>query len=292
MASDSAERNRDDAIQAGRRTYPLAGYARRTFNGAEVVGGVSVLDAFAAVVEGHGTLYSWARHQAQPRALRGRAPVYIATLEDAERTTTVVRHSWHGGLFAPLTGDRFRRPTRAPLELLRSYMLRECGIPTPEVLAFALYAAGPMMARVDVATRYVSDAQDLAAVLTEVAPDIARADALVSVKALLVSLAECGFTHPDLNIKNILLYRNAGQLVAAVLDVDVVQWTSRQKPAVTMRANVARLMRSLQKARAQFGVKLPDAEMNDWIADVLASAPAVSRFKASTAPAFTGINYL
>src|SRR5688572_10701168 len=120
----------------------------------EVVATESAVDELTALVAKHGTLYAWARAQPQARALSGRAPVYVATLPDRLQTTLVVRHSWHGGLLAPITGDRFRRPTRAPVELLRSFMLRECGIPTPEVVGFALYSAGPGFARVDVATRY------------------------------------------------------------------------------------------------------------------------------------------
>src|SRR5688572_8126297 len=89
--------------------YPLPGYARHTAAAAEVVATEPLVGALAAIVAQHGTLYAWARGQPQPRALSGRAPVYVATIPDHSHTTIVVRHSWHGGLLAPITGDRFRR---------------------------------------------------------------------------------------------------------------------------------------------------------------------------------------
>ena len=272
----------DDAIQAGTRSYPLPGYARRQLARAEVVATTPLLDALSQVIESHSTLYSWARHQEQPRALSGRAPVYIASLNDAAHTCVVVRHSWHGGLFAPLTGDRYMRPTRAPIELLRSFMLRECKIDTPEVLGFALYHAGPMLARVDVATRYVEDAHDFSAVLSEYGGNISRATAYSAIEKLLVQLAAFGFTHPDLNIKNILLHTVHRETIASVLDVDVMQWDASSKPSDVMLANVARLTRSMRKSRLQFGVRLSDSELNAFIARMLAASPATSRVKEKT----------
>lgn len=266
-------RHASDAIHVGQRSYPLAGFGRRVRDGAEIVAMTSMLDAFERVLAAHETLYDWARHQEQPRALRGRAPVYVATLDDPAAVTVVVRHSWHGGLLAPFTGDRFLRPTRAPMELLRACMLRACAIPTPDVLAFALYAAGPMMVRVDVATRYIDGAYDFASVLADLAPGLSREGAYAAVRELCVALARFGFHHPDLNVKNILLYQQHQSLVAAVLDVDVVEWQRERKPGDVMLQNAARLARSMRKARTQFGVALTDDELNDFVAGLIAAAP-------------------
>jgi hypothetical protein len=281
-----------DAIHAGSRSYPLSGYARRALTRTEVVATTTVLESVCDIVGEHGTLYSWARHQTQPRALAGRAPVYVATLSDADQSCVVVRHSWHGGLLSPITGDRFMRPTRAPLELLRSFMLRECGIATPEVLGFALYDAGPMLARVDVLTRYVDNAYDFAAVLSDFGGDISRAAAYSAIQTLLVKLASYGFTHPDLNIKNILLHTVNREIVATVLDVDVVKWDASLKPAQVMLANISRLARSMKKSRLKFGVTLPDTELNDFVARVLQASPATSMVREKSSDVFSGVERL
>jgi 3-deoxy-D-manno-octulosonic acid kinase len=244
--------------------FALPGYSRCRLANAEVVALDALRDAMCEAVRAHGTLYAWASGTEQPRALRGRAPVYVATIPGTE-ATVVVRHSWHGGLFAPITGDRFLRPTRAPVELLRSYMLRECAIPTPEIAGFALYAAGPGFARVDVASRYIPESYDLAAVLAELAPGISRAEAFDALEVLLNQLAQHGFTHPDLNVKNILLYREGRALVAAVLDVDVVHWDRKAAVDGVRLANRERLERSLLKARAQFGITFTTAEHEAFV---------------------------
>lgn len=88
----------------------------------------------AEILRTHDTAYEWAASLPQPHAMRGRAPVYVATLPVAG-IVVVVRHSWHGGLLAPITGDRFRLPTRAPCELELARQLANAGIGTPEVLS-------------------------------------------------------------------------------------------------------------------------------------------------------------
>ena len=77
----------------------------------------------------------------------------------------VVRHSRHGGLLAPVTGDRFLAPTRAPQELATSLRLIDAGVSTPEIIAYAVYSAGGPFRRSDIATREVEGGRDLAALL-------------------------------------------------------------------------------------------------------------------------------
>ena len=265
-----------DAALAKEKLSPghaFPGFERCGLGTTSLVARAALADAFVRVLEQHQTLYAWAREQEQPTALLGRAPVYVATLPTAPTVNVAIRHSWHGGLLAPITSDRFLRPTRAPRELRVSIQLREFKIPTPEVLAFALYNAGPFTVRVDVATRYIANSFDFSVVLKGVAPNIDRAEAVAAVETLLVQLAACGFTHPDLNVKNILLYREHQQLIAAVLDVDVMQWRDQVTPATTMLANVSRLARSMQKAERQFGIALADSDLSAFVERMLGSTP-------------------
>lgn len=239
---------------------PLPLAATRTVGAADVTGTPTVLEDLAAIVREHDTLYDWAAEQPQPRAMRGRAPVYVATLP-ACGIPVVVRHGWHGGVLAPLTADRFRRPTRAPVEMERSAALRAAGIPTTEVLGFARYPAAFGLCHVDVVTRYVADAADLGMVLAGLAPFVDCETALACTQRLLMQLASHGVIHPDLNVKNILLRPTTDGIEALIIDVDVVRWDASRSPMETMHANVARLTRSVRKWRTHFGCDVTDARI-------------------------------
>lgn len=251
------------------RTYPIGD--------GDVTAIGAVATALADIVTRHGSLYQWASALPQPRALRGRAPVYVAQLP-ATSDTVVIRHAWHGGLLAPLTGDRFRMPTRAPRELARSYALRVQGIPTSEVLGFARYSAGFGCRTVDVVSRFIPDAADLGIVAAGLAPEIDLAAALDSTIALLATLAAHGVIHPDLNVKNVLLRRTPTQsLEAMMIDVDVVQWDHARSPRAVMQANVARLTRSMRKWRSHFGCSVSDEQLAAFeqrAFDAMLAAPA------------------
>jgi len=225
-----------------------------------------LLQVLAGLVRKHGTLYAWASSQPQPRALRGRAPVYVAALPDHPETV-VVRHVWHGGLLAPLTRDRFRRPSRAPHEMAQSAHLRRIGIPTTTILGFARYDAGPGLCRVDVVTRFVPEAYDLGLVLARLVPDMVVDDALAATRVLLGQLARARVVHPDLNVKNVLLSRTTGPLTAMVIDVDVVQSAPDADIGDVMARNLQRLGRSLRKWRSQFGIDMTEDEVAAFLHD-------------------------
>jgi len=247
----------------------------RAVGTADVTGVPVVLDDLAEIVREHDTLYDWAAEQPQPRAMRGRAPVYVATLPTCG-IPVVVRHGWHGGVLAPLTADRFRRPTRAPLEMERSTTLRAAGIPTTEVLGFARYPAAFGLCQVDVVTRFVADAADLGMVLAGLAPFVDCETALSATQRLLMQLADHGVIHPDLNVKNVLLRPTSEGIEALIIDVDVVRWDAKRAPVDTMRANLARLTRSVRKWRTHFGCDVTDARIAAFSDAVTAELMSVS----------------
>jgi tRNA A-37 threonylcarbamoyl transferase component Bud32 len=243
----------------GPATQPPHGYQSRRVGNTTLVATNDTIDALSSVIEQHDTLYAWARQVQQPRALRGRAPVFVATIPSHDDITIVVRHAWHGGLLAPLTRDVYRRPSRAPRELQIAERLRQAGVPTPQIVAYALYDAGPGLVRVDVASRYIDDSYDLAAVLAQHAPDIDRSSAFGALTLLLENLARNHFVHPDLNVKNVLIFRDSVRVLAAVLDVDVVEHAIGDTSSTVHARNVARLVRSMRKAPMQFGIQIaPD----------------------------------
>ncbi len=242
---------------------------------AEVSAVPTLVDTLATLIDAHGTLYDWAADQPQPRALRGRAPVFVAALPDS-RGLVVIRHAWHGGLLAPITGDRFRGTSRAAREFITSATLRAIGIPTTDVLGFATYRAGFGFRRVDVISRFVADAFDLGMIVAGLVPAVGCNEALAATHTLLVRLAAAGVVHPDLNVKNVLLTRgSAGDLTAMMIDVDVVRLHTGLTPADTMHANVARLSRSIRKWRARFGCDITDATVEQFARTALASTSSI-----------------
>jgi hypothetical protein len=218
----------------------------------------------------------------------------------------VVRHAWHGGALRGVTRDLFAPPTRAPRELRTSERLRAAGVPTPAVVAYARYPAPLGLCRVDVATRLVPDARDLAAVLLpggagagaggrDEAGERLRAGWLDATAALVGALARAGARHPDLNLKNVLLAaappngsRDAGGAApvrAWVLDVDVASLPAGAptpgQARAALDANLARLRRSLDKWRRTRGLPVGPAELaalgaraRAWLADGAPSGAA------------------
>lgn len=234
------------------------GYVRFRAGRAEVVALAPLAEAVRAAVTG-GTLHGWAARHPQARALRGRDVAYAVPL-DGGAARVVVRHARHGGALARLTGDRFLAPTRAPRELAIARRLTTAGVETPEVVAYALYPAGPLLRRSDVATREVAG-RDLAEALCAPASAAERRAMLEATAALVRALGAAGARHHDLNLKNILLApREAGAVRAVVLDVDRIVFGRPGDPAITA-ANLARLARSARKWRALHGAAIGEAEL-------------------------------
>jgi len=226
------------------RGAPPQGYERLDIAGATVIAHQRLAGAVRSAL-GAGTLYDWAREQPERRQMQGRLPVYAAPLPDGG-PRVVVRHAHHGGVFGPLFGDRFLPPTRAPRELAASLYLARAGVPTPPVVAYAIYDAGPLVRRVDVMTVELPG-RDLAAALEGATTDAERLALAPAVASLLGALTQAGAWHPDLNVKNILLIPDDdGQPHPAVLDIDRVQFIPTGAPTVR-KANFGRLERSLAK---------------------------------------------
>ena len=202
----------------------------------------SVVHEVAPLLDDGASLHEWARRAPGAEPMQGRHVAWATTLPESG-AAVVVRHSAHGGLLAPITTDRFRAP-RAGDELRLSWTLRQVGIPTPRVLAFALYPAlGRLLWRADVMTQRVAGARDLAAVLRTVGDD--DFDAVhAAVETLLTRMRTSMALHPDLNCKNVLLApADDGTPVAWVLDVDTMRFAARDAGT----RNRARLIRSARK---------------------------------------------
>jgi len=241
-------------------TRAPAGYTRFLQGTADVVALGACAEAVRRAV-GARSLYDYAASHPDRRELRGRGLAYAVPLPDDE-TRVVVRHSRHGGLLAPVTGDRFLPPTRAPHELRAALRLAEAQVPTPEVIAYATYPAGAMFRRSDVATREVVGGTDLGDVLARAGDGAARSAALGATAELLRALERAGARHPDLNVTNVLIVAADGLPARAlVLDVDRVVFGERGD-ALIGAANVRRLLRSARKLRSNGRITVSDDELS------------------------------
>ena len=240
-----------------RRTPP--GYERLHRPGVDAVARTTLADAVGEALSA-GSLYEYAAHHPDARPLRGRGVAYAVPLPDGA-TRVVVRRSRHGGWLAPVTGDIFVGHTRAPRELEVSLRLTREGIATPEVIAYSTYPVAPLLRRADVATREVGGGLDLAATLEREPDAESIRDAVRAVARLLARMASAGARHPDLNVRNVLIARDAnGQREAWLLDVDRVWFDAPGHPRVR-EANLSRFARSARKLRDREGLPFGEGEM-------------------------------
>ena len=246
-----------------RRPVVPEGYESLTARGgATVVAREDLVPALREVMA-EGSLYEYAARHPRARTMAGRGTVYAVPLPGVAEGI-VVRRSRRGGMLAPITGDRFVVATRAATELRVALRLAGEGVATPEVLAYAIYPAGPFLRRSDVATREIPRGRDLATALLN-ATDETKPPMLAATASLLADLTRIGARHPDLNLKNILLAPSGGDAPAAyVLDVDRITFGSRGSATVA-EANLARLGRSARKWRELYGARIDDADLA-WLA--------------------------
>lgn len=233
------------------------GYSRVARPGAVLVVRDDVAAAISAAMSTV-PLYEWAATLPGRRELQGRAPAYAVQLPESD-VRVVVRRNHHGGLLAPLLGDRFII-SRAPRELAIARIFAEQGIPTPDVLAHATHSVNWLQSRIDVVTRELPPGRDLGASLLAESSGPGRDAQWAAVAVLLRALMGTGAWHRDLNVKNIYLIETPGSPPrAAVLDLDRVLFDI---PGPTVgEANVERLRRSLRKWRDTKGASVSDAEL-------------------------------
>jgi 3-deoxy-D-manno-octulosonic acid kinase len=131
-------------------------------------------------------------------------------------------------------------------------------VPSPEVLAAIVYDHG-LLYRADLATRFVADSNDLAALTWGKArwPDPLRTDAWRAAGALLRRCFAAGVRHPDLNLRNILVTRAPESVHALLLDLDRV--SIARVDDIARHGMLDRLHRSRRKLEAAFREPVGDA---------------------------------
>lgn len=222
------------------------------------------------VLEGGQTLHGAASGDRGAVTLEGRHPVYtipakVPSSYPVEEERWAVRHYARGGRASKLLVDRYLRlgEVRPYQETAASEATRARGIPTPRVMAAALYPDG-IFYRADLVTAFVSKSSDLVETLFDMKRKGAggsaeRLDALRAAGGLIRDMAAAGIRHRDMNARNVLLEWRGVAPRAHLLDLDrcVVAPTIG---SVSTGAMHQRLLRSLRKWEKRTGFRITDKE--------------------------------
>lgn len=177
----------------------------------------------------------------------GRAMLRFLHLENGE--TALVRSYRHGGVLHAFTGDLFFTwPPRPFRELAITEEVRRRGIPTLEIFgAWVKRIWGPFY-RGWLVTRELRGACDLWAAL-QGNLNGARAGRLFlpAVAQSLRRMHRQGVYHGDLNVKNILVRREASEIRSYIIDFDKARLFPREVPSEKAEKNLRRLLRSVCK---------------------------------------------
>lgn len=234
-------------------------------------------------LEGGRTLHQAAAAHREAFRLDGREPLFVIPArvavegkasghEEASGARAsgekrwAVRHYRRGGRLLPLVlGDRYLRAGRIrPLhEVEASETARRRGIPTPRIVAAAMYLSGPFY-RADLVTVFVPGATDLATTLLGAARKglggaMERRDALRAAGELIRQMASRGLLHRDLHAGNILLEWRGAAPRPHLVDLDrcrVMPDGGMTSPDSMQR----RLRRSLRKWERRTGLRISEAE--------------------------------
>jgi 3-deoxy-D-manno-octulosonic acid kinase len=168
-------------------------------------------------------------------------------------------------LVSKLLGDRYLRwgRVRPYHETAASEAARKRGIPTPRVVAAAMYPEGAFY-RADLVTDFVSDSSDLVETLFDdrrKGPGGAgeRLDALRATGELIRKLASVGIRHRDLHARNVLLEWQGAAPTAHLLDLDRCE-VGREGTQISPVSMHQRLRRSLLKWTHGTGIRLSERE--------------------------------
>ncbi len=245
----------------------LEGYETVDHPGAVALALPDVVPWVRYTLEGGHSLHREAGRDRGALELPGRAPVWVIPSRGKRGGSHwVVRHFSRGGKVFPfLLGDRFLRlGTPRPFhEVAVSEGARARGVPTPRVLAAAVYPSPPFY-RGDLVTEHVQDAIDLVEALFDDRKRGAggsgeRLDSLRAAGGLIRTLSRAGVRHKDLHAGNILLRFRGSSPTPFVLDLDrseVLPHGGGVDPAPMLR----RLGRSIRKWEGRTGLHLTDRE--------------------------------
>jgi tRNA A-37 threonylcarbamoyl transferase component Bud32 len=166
---------------------------------------------------------------------------------------------------ASMLGDRYlrSRTIRPYHEAEASEAARARAVPTPRVVAAAMYPAGPFY-RADMVTEFIPGASDLVEALFDTRRRGAggaaeRLDSLRAAGDLIRQMARAGLRHRDLHAGNILLQWEGATPRPYLLDLDRCVVGNPGRP-ISPASMHRRLRRSLSKWERRARVRITERE--------------------------------
>lgn len=192
-------------------------------------------------------LTNFSHPQSEQSGFHGRGKLGTRDLGDGG--AALIRRYHHGGALRALTGDLFFTwPPRPFHELAVTEEARRRGVSTVEPLAALVEPLAGIFYRGWLVTRRLDGARDAWAIAQD--EDIPAAERAVWLKAAAAAVCRMhrlGLDHRDLNLKNILLRREAGGWRGYIIDLDKARLFSDSVPSERVERNLTRLARSIRK---------------------------------------------
>ncbi len=178
---------------------------------------------------------------------RGRDRLRFLRLDNGD--TALVRAYRHGGVLRHLTGDFFFTwPPRPFREMILTEEVRRRGVPTVEIFAACVERIWGPFYRGWLITRELRGADDLwAALQSDLYGETAGRFLLQAVAQSLRKMHRQGVYHGDLNLKNILVRREAEEIRSYIIDFDKARFFPHEVPPESAQKNMSRLLRSVCK---------------------------------------------
>ncbi len=172
----------------------------------------------------------------------------LRLIRSKEGDNFLLRGYRHGGVLQRFTGEIFLTwPARPFRELIVTEIARQRGIPTLDILAALVERTWGPFYRGWLVTRELGGAEDLWMALQ-------KGDYTGDGRSLLQAVAKSirqmhlhGVYHADLNLKNILVRRENGEISVTVIDFDKARLYPREVPLGLANRNLNRLLRSVRK---------------------------------------------
>lgn len=206
----------------------------------------------------------WGDKNAITGESKGRNTTYFIKYNSALEPTYserhfVLRHYYRGGLVSKILHDEFLftgiNKTRSFAELIMLQKMVDLGLPVPNPIAAMVTKVAGLWCRNDILIERIANAKDgYHWLLAQELPD----KTWQNIGATIKRFHECGVFHSDLNIHNIMIDNNGS---VYLIDFDRCEFKSPEisKSAQDWKqANLARLLRSLEKEKRKASDSAPD----------------------------------
>jgi tRNA A-37 threonylcarbamoyl transferase component Bud32 len=159
---------------------------------------------------------------------------------------------------APLWRDRYPSAARLVATLAATVEARARGVPTPRAVALLVVRGPGFLARGFMASEELEASEDLARRVLR--GTVTRAELAATLTAVR-GMHDRGVVHPDLNLGNVMLRRDAaGQPDVAFVDFDRARFSNGPASFAVRQAAIRRLERSCAKLTGQPGALGPGSE--------------------------------